>query len=423
MMAFNSLDAQYKNVYDSVVNAQNVKSQGAIDAARKAIGSLNGTDAAFAVGEFSKQLDGITPLDYKSLATAQIDPEIATKKTMLANTLAQTLAGYNNQKGALTNQFNNANNMANMNFDKQVENQNILTKHNMNGFSNSVLGRGLGRSTVATSGLGEMQNVNSRLVNNINLNRGNSLQSLLDAYNTNLSGVESNIANANANYNNQLSDLDLQKMNMITNLARQMENDDFSKFLAKNDLDFKNTQFLYNAGQDESKFAYSKEQDAFNNALKEAELTGMYKGQPTLAYQKYSSGGSGGYGGGGSSKSSGYSGQAGEIINAPISVDDKVYALQKTYNDAIKAGDKSGASELLKALNAVKTVQTQNKQAAITNSGKKALNQNSGYDIEVPTLTQGSQGTSILSKIGSYLSGNIESALNTYIGKLSGKIK
>jgi hypothetical protein len=100
-----------------------------------------------------------------------------------------------------------------------------------------------------------------------------------------------------------------------------------------------------------------------------------------------------------------------------------VYALQKTYNDAIKAGDKSGASELLKALNAVKTVQTQNKQAAITNSGKKALNQNSGYDIEVPTLTQGSQGTSILSKIGSYLSGNIESALNTYIGKLSGKIK
>ncbi len=52
-------NALYKTAFDAVVAAQSAGTQETINVARKAITSLQGTSAAFAVGEFSKQVDAV----------------------------------------------------------------------------------------------------------------------------------------------------------------------------------------------------------------------------------------------------------------------------------------------------------------------------------------------------------------------------
>lgn len=54
-----SVDEMYRNAYNATVNAQTENTQKAINVARTAIESLRNTDASFAVGEFSKQVDKV----------------------------------------------------------------------------------------------------------------------------------------------------------------------------------------------------------------------------------------------------------------------------------------------------------------------------------------------------------------------------
>ncbi len=54
-----SADELYKAAFEAVLAAQEARTQESINAARTAIKALAGTDAEFAVGEFSKQVDGV----------------------------------------------------------------------------------------------------------------------------------------------------------------------------------------------------------------------------------------------------------------------------------------------------------------------------------------------------------------------------
>lgn len=54
-----SADELYKAAFEAVLAAQKARTQESINAARTAIKALAGTDAEFAVGEFSKQVDGV----------------------------------------------------------------------------------------------------------------------------------------------------------------------------------------------------------------------------------------------------------------------------------------------------------------------------------------------------------------------------
>jgi hypothetical protein len=71
-------DQLYASAYSATINATNVRTQKAINEARTAILKLKGTDAAFAIGEFSQKVDQVQhPILVRivqSIKTAETNP-------------------------------------------------------------------------------------------------------------------------------------------------------------------------------------------------------------------------------------------------------------------------------------------------------------------------------------------------------------
>jgi hypothetical protein len=145
--------------------------------------------------------------DYLGQARKELDPQYASKLQEMKNTLATQLANLDAGRTGV-----------NQNFDKQIENQNLQNTLGKNNFSNTMLGRGFGRSSMVTTGLAGMDDKNTRLIGNINADRTSSLN--------NIDLQKSTLQNNSQSMIGQLSG---EKESAIMALARQLEDRDWER--------------------------------------------------------------------------------------------------------------------------------------------------------------------------------------------------
>lgn len=118
--------------------------------------------------------------DYKQAATNQYDPAYQARVTGLKNALASNLLSLESSKTGI-----------NSNYDTSVASSNLNNTRGKNNLSNTMLGRGLGTSSIVTSGLAEQDQINSRQVGQINkarlgdLNNVDAQKALLNQNTTN----------------------------------------------------------------------------------------------------------------------------------------------------------------------------------------------------------------------------------------------
>lgn len=143
-------------------------------------------------------------VNYNKLAAQQYDPGYNEKVTALKNQLADQLNAYDASKTGI-----------NTNYNTQVNNQNLANTGSKNNFSNALLGRGIARSTVATSGLAGLDAQNNRLVGDINTARTEALND-----------VETNKTAAQKSYNTTVAGLNADRLTAIADLARQLKQTD-----------------------------------------------------------------------------------------------------------------------------------------------------------------------------------------------------
>jgi hypothetical protein len=200
---------------------------------------------------------------FKTQATNQYTPAYNEKVAALKNALAQNLAALEGQKTGI-----------NQNYDTQVSSQNFANTRSKNNYSNSMLGRGLGRSSIATTGLSEQDMINNRAVNQINTYRTSAL-----------GNVDAQKVATETGTNNQIasmaSDLQTQILALAQNLYDSYQNNLFKQesFNAGNKLD--TDKYNTSTQLDYNKFDYGKTQDAFGNDLasKNYDLDKWYKEQ------------------------------------------------------------------------------------------------------------------------------------------------
>jgi hypothetical protein len=107
--------------------------------------------------------------------------------------------------------------------------QNLNNMKSRNNISNNALGRGLSASSIVTSGLGEADQINNRLVNQINTARTGDLN--------NIEAQKAMLAN---NMNNTLAQMEGDKANEIWTLARQLQGNAFDQNYKNAQLDASN---------------------------------------------------------------------------------------------------------------------------------------------------------------------------------------
>lgn len=125
----------------------------------------------------------------------------------LKNQLAQNQLNLEQQKTGI-----------NANYDSQVDRQNLNNRLNKNNVSNAILGRGLGNSSIAVSGLAEQDARNTRMIGDINNSRT-----------ADLNNIDQQKALLAQNMNNTLAQMEIDKEKQIQNLAMQLEDRQWDK--------------------------------------------------------------------------------------------------------------------------------------------------------------------------------------------------
>lgn len=195
-------------------------------------------------------------VNYKEQAQKEYDVGYNQKVTALKNQLAQQQLALDGQKGGI-----------NGNFDTQVQNQNLSNKKSKNNISNTALGRGLQSSSIVTSGLAEADQINNRVVGNINSERTGALND-----------IEAQKAQLSTGLQATLGTMSGDRQSAIDALARQLEDSAFDK-------SYKNTQLEQAREQYLADIQYKKDSLAQNKALADAELA--YKREVQKAEQQY----------------------------------------------------------------------------------------------------------------------------------------
>lgn len=174
---------------------------------------------------------------YYNQAQQQYDQSYNTKVEALKNQTAQNQLNLEQQKGGI-----------NQNYDKQVSNQNLNNKKSKNNLSNTMLGRGLANSSIAVSGLAESDQINNRIVGDIN-----------DARRGDLNNIDQQKSLLAQNLNNMLSQMSADREDGIWALARQLEDRDFDK-------NFKNQQLGLQREQFQAEQAFKQQQLAMQQS-------------------------------------------------------------------------------------------------------------------------------------------------------------
>ena len=124
--------------------------------------------------------------DYSQLGKDMYKPIYDAKANAIRNRLNLDTQSLNAQTGQV-----------NTTYDNQVQAQHDMNKVSKDNYSNETLNRGLGRSTIASTGLASMDMANQKQVNSINDNR-----------NMMLNNIQSRIQALTENANSELSTLD-----------------------------------------------------------------------------------------------------------------------------------------------------------------------------------------------------------------------
>jgi hypothetical protein len=129
---------------------------------------LWGADRNATADAMSGYLGGAGAMDkpnyYNNMATNQYDVSYNQRVQALKNSLANKLAVYDSQKTGV-----------NQNYDIQADTAQKNGAMTKNSFGNNMLNRGMGRSTIATTGEAGIQLGTDRNINNINTYRTNAL--------------------------------------------------------------------------------------------------------------------------------------------------------------------------------------------------------------------------------------------------------
>ena len=197
--------------------------------------------------------------NYSQLAQNMYKPIYDAKVTAIRNRL-------NLDKQALSSQIDATNRM----YDKQVQEQNRMTDISKSNYSNETLNRGLGRSTIATTGLASMDMANQRMVNDINEVRNSALQN-----------IHGRIQALSENAHAELFDLESNRALEEQNLAWQLEDRDRSHWLQEAQINAP----MY---QDILRRQWDIDDKMYNNAMGqymydmnlERELAGLRDGTP-----------------------------------------------------------------------------------------------------------------------------------------------
>ena len=207
---------------------------------------------------------------------------MAIDKKYLEEAKQMLMGGYENQKVQLNNSFNqNVQSLegqkagVNQNFDNQLQQNAMNTTRSKNQYNNNTIARGLGRSTVATSGMAGIQDQGNRIANQVNDQRTQAL-----------GNIESQKTMLQQALQESLLGLQSKQESEALSLAQQLEALQYER-------DWQNQQFTYQQSQDKwnqdfkmQQFEYQKQQDALARQL---------------AARSGGSGGSGGSSGSGSS--------------------------------------------------------------------------------------------------------------------------
>ena len=163
--------------------------------------------------------------DYYAQAEQQTQAEHNKKVQNLKSQLASNQLALDQQKTGI-----------NQNYDYQVAQQNLQNKLNKNSVSNAMIGRGLGNSSIAVSGLAEQDAKNTRLVGDINRNRTSDLNN-----------IDAQKALLDRNYNAEVGQLEADRLSEIRTLAYQLEDRAFDKDYKNNpNIKWNFTKFLVN---------------------------------------------------------------------------------------------------------------------------------------------------------------------------------
>ena len=271
---------------------------------------------------------------YLEEAKQMLSGQFNNNRVQLNNSFAQNVQGLEGQKAGV-----------NQNFDNQLEqnSRNVITSQNQ--YNNNTLARGLGRSTIATSGQAGIKDSGNRIANQVNQGRTDALGQieaqkvqLQQALQENLLGITS------------------KEESEALSLAQQLEG------------------IAYERDWQSQQFGYQKEQDKWANDFKMSQFE-YQKQQDALARQLQASR-SGSGGGGGSSSGGG----TGSNFNATQAW---------RYYDSLLAKDKAnGTYEAGRFAQQVAKISPQDSQAMIL-----AYNQMRKKSGSVPKQTSTNKNT------------------------------
>ena len=188
--------------------------------------------------------------DYRKQATQEYDASYNKKVQALKNQLAQNQQTLDQQKGVI-----------NANYDLSVANQNLANKKAKNSLSNTMLGRGLSNSSIAVSGLAEADQINNRMIGNINRERTGALND-----------IEQQKALLAQNLQGTLATMSADREDAISALARQLEDRQWEKDFKNKGFEFQKETERANQAYRNSSLAMQREQMLAEQAYKNASL-------------------------------------------------------------------------------------------------------------------------------------------------------
>lgn len=168
-----------------------------------------------------------TYAEYLKDAQNQYDPSYNEKVNAINAAMNSGMTAYDNQTGTV-----------NKTYDTQLNDQNKQNTVNKNYFDNINSGRGLGRSTILTTGLAGMDDRNTSLLGKINDSRSGELNS-----------IAANKATLQTNSANQISQLAGDRQSQLANLIAQYQSADRAYDLQLQQLQLQKDQFAYQKSQ------------------------------------------------------------------------------------------------------------------------------------------------------------------------------
>lgn len=163
---------------------------------------------------------------------------MAIDKKYIEEAKQMLMGGYENQKVQLINSFNqNVQGLegqkagVNQNFDNQLQQNAMNTTRSINQYGNNTLARGLGRSTIATSGQAGIQDQGNRIANQVNEQRAQAL-----------GNIESQKTLLQQALQESLLGLQSKQESEVLSLAQQLEQQAYDRAFQREQFDYKKQQ-------------------------------------------------------------------------------------------------------------------------------------------------------------------------------------